>query len=236
MMFKTMLILFLSKKQVKKNRRGSEIMVRMPQRKEILEYKDCIRSKMNSILAQKQSIEMMIDNAISDFPLDRDLRIMSRELQSMFGQEDTSTGDVVNNETQIQLFETPKRPAKGSKKRMKKDSRDLEKSPDSTTGMQIVPGATLVDSPIWNSPRTHMELDNSFISYAKKMQHKNSDIPKFDLGISPYKTVQIPQPLSYIPAFKKSLFSLNSQVEAICDAPKASRRDANLGESLRSPY
>ncbi|KVH93344.1 hypothetical protein Ccrd_004590 [Cynara cardunculus var. scolymus] len=116
------------------------------------EYKDCIRSKMDSILAQKQSIEMLIENAISDFPLDRDLRIMSRELQSMFGQEDISTGDVVNNETQIQLFQTPKRTAKGSKKRMDKESRDMEKSPDSTAGMQIVPGASLVDSPIWNSP------------------------------------------------------------------------------------
>ncbi|KVI08463.1 hypothetical protein Ccrd_013165 [Cynara cardunculus var. scolymus] len=119
----------LSKKQVEKNRRGSEIMIRIQKKKEILEYKDCIRSKMDSILAQKQSTEMLIDNAISDFPLDRDLRIMSRELQSMFGQEDTSTGDAVNNETQIHLFQTPKKTAKGSKKRMEKKSRDMEKTP-----------------------------------------------------------------------------------------------------------
>ncbi|KAI3707325.1 hypothetical protein L6452_25745 [Arctium lappa] len=88
----------------------------------------------------------------------------------------------------------------------------------------------------WNSPRTHIELDDTFKSYGKKKEFNAYEIPKMDLGFSPDKHLDSPTPISSIPPMTGFFVTLNSKTKAICDEHMANKRESKLGGSLRSPY
>ncbi|KAI3727826.1 hypothetical protein L6452_16446 [Arctium lappa] len=114
--------------------------------------------------------------------------------------------------------------------------RNLFNQPDGYTSLQLVPGIPLETSQYWNSPRTHIELDDTFNSYGKKKEFNAYDIPKMDLGFSPDKHLDSPTPISSIPPMTGFFVTLNSKTKAICDAHMANKRESKLGDSLRSPY
>ncbi|KAI3728708.1 hypothetical protein L6452_17349 [Arctium lappa] len=113
---------------------------------------------------------------------------------------------------------------------------DIDPTPNESVGLELVPGVPLETEPYWNSPTTIMAIDNSCIDYCKKRKIDKDAIPKFDLGISPERKSVSPLPISSIIPMTKAMFSLNSRVKAICDAPRLGKREDKPGEALRSPY
>ncbi|KAI3733878.1 hypothetical protein L6452_13336 [Arctium lappa] len=200
------------------------------------EYIKIIESKMNSIMCQKIRAEQTIEKAIADYPTYPYLQSLNLALQRLFNIEDGDTGGGSDYEQNNEHgFETPRR-TKDSKQDQPTRVTDIDPTPNESVGLELVPGVPLVTEAYWNSPTTIMAIDNSCIDYCKKRKIDKDAIPKFDLGISPERKSVSPLPISSIIPITKGMFSLNSRVKAICDAPRLRKREAKPGEALRSPY
>ncbi|KAI3759584.1 hypothetical protein L6452_07500 [Arctium lappa] len=199
------------------------------------DYKDQIRANLNEILAQKQIVEFTIEKAISDFPSDLDLRTLDMEFRNLFNQPDGYTS-VHKDQNNDQQFHTPKKTTAHHNDQEDHASKDKDQSLITTEGLQLVPGIPLETSQYRNSPRTHIELDDTFNNYGKKKEFNAYEIPKMDLGFSPDKHLDSPTPISSIPPMTGFFVTLNSKTKAICDAHMANKRESKLGDSLRSPY
>ncbi|KAI3749078.1 hypothetical protein L6452_12642 [Arctium lappa] len=203
--------------------------------KKKMEYIKLIESKMNSIMCQKISAEQTIEKAIEDYPTDPYLRSLNQALQRLFNTEDGDTGGSDQEQNNEHVFKTPTR-TKDSKQDQPTLITDNDPTPNESVGLELVPGVPLETDAYWNSPTTIMAIDNSCIDYCKKRRIDRDEIPKFDLGISPERKPVSPLPISSIIPITKGVFSLNSRVKAICDAPRLGKRAAKPGEALRSPY
>ncbi|KAI3734722.1 hypothetical protein L6452_14198 [Arctium lappa] len=190
---------------------------------------------MNSIMCQKISVEQTIEKAIAYYPTDSYLRSLNLGLQRLFNTEDGDTGGSDNEQNNEHGFETPRR-TKDSKKDKPTRVTDIDLTLNESVGLELVPGVPLETKAYWNNPTTIMVIDNSCIDYCKKRKIVKDAIPKFDLGISPERKSVSPLPISSINPITKGMFSLNSRVKAICDAPRLGKREAKPGEALRSPY
>ncbi|KAI3770726.1 hypothetical protein L6452_01868 [Arctium lappa] len=124
------------------------------------DYKDQIRAKLNEILAQKQIAEFIIEKAISDFPADLDLRTLDME------------------------FHTPNKITVHHNHQEDQASKDNDQSLITTEGLQLVPRIPLETSQYWNSPRTHIELDDTLNNYGKKKEFNAYEIPKMDIDMA----------------------------------------------------
>ncbi|KAI3730128.1 hypothetical protein L6452_18804 [Arctium lappa] len=170
-----------------------------------------------------------------DYPTDPYLLSLNLALQRLFNTEDGDTGGSDNEQNIENGFETPRR-KKDSKQDQPTRVTYIDPTPNESVGLELVPGVPLETEAYWNSPTTIMAIDNSCIDYCKKRKIDNDAIPKFDLGISPERKSVSPLPISSIIPMTKGMFSLNSRVKSICDAPRLGKREAKPGEALRSPY
>ncbi|KAI3681095.1 hypothetical protein L6452_35877 [Arctium lappa] len=152
-------------------------------------------------------------------------------LQRLFNTEDGDTGGSDQEQNNEHVFKTPTR-TKDSKQDQPTRITDNDPTPNESVGLDQVYHLKLTRT----SPTTIMAIDNSCIDYCKKRRIDRDEIPKFDLGISPERKPVSPLPISSIIPITKGVFSLNSRVKAICDAPRLGKREAKPGEALRSPY
>ncbi|KAI3665565.1 hypothetical protein L6452_44192 [Arctium lappa] len=180
-------------------------------------------NRMNSVFAERST-----SSKVSS-------KTKLQALQRLFNTEDGDTGGSDQEQNNEHVFKTPTR-TKASKQDQPTRITDNDPTPNESVGLELVPGVPLETDAYWNSPTTIMAIDNSCIDYCKKRRIDRDEIPKFDLEISPERKPVSPLPISSIIPITKGVFSLNSRVKAICDAPRLRKRAAKPGEALRSPY